>query len=111
MLSDDKNRIIAYPAPKDLFTNGKLAYPTALNKGYLMDNRGIGKNVAFTGYTYEEYSRLESVPPIQEIYESIIDKDPLLELCNCGNRNQYTDTKLMNRLIKDGLKKCKNIDL
>ncbi len=101
-LSDDKSRIVSYPAPKDVFYNGSLAYPSPLEQGYLLDNRGIGKNVAFLSLTYEEYSNLSQVPTLQDLYAMIIDKDPLTQMCNCGNRNKYNDVAAdMNRLIKD----------
>ena len=46
-LSEDKTKIVSYPSPKDVFYNGNFAYPTPLAQGYLLDNRGIGKNVAY----------------------------------------------------------------
>ena len=41
------NRITFFPAPTDLYTNGKLATPTRLRNGYWLDNRGISPNIAF----------------------------------------------------------------
>jgi hypothetical protein len=108
-LSDDKTKIIAYPAPKDLYTNGKLAYPTRLSNGYFLDNRGINLNTAFLKMTYTQYSQLKEVPPLKELYQQIIDKDPLTELCNCGNRLQFKTTEGIDSLVKQQLKPCKRI--
>lgn len=100
LLSDDKSEIIAYPHPSDIMVGGVLTKPTILNKGYLLDNRGVGANVAFLKLTYEEYAQLQEVPSLKELYALIIDKDPLLELCNCGNGKVFEDkTKQLNGLI------------
>ena len=56
------NRITFFPAPTDLYTNGKLATPTPLRDGYWLDNRGISPNIAFLSYTYEEYAKMQNVP-------------------------------------------------
>lgn len=109
LLSDDKTRIISYPAPTDVYYNGKLAYPTELPKGYLLDNRGIGVNVAFLKMTYEEYSQLKAAPSLKVLFDQIIDNDPLVELCNCGNRNQFNDIEVLNTLAKNNLSKCKKL--
>lgn len=103
LLSDDKKQIISYPHPTDIKIGDKFASPTILSNGYLLDNRGIGKNVAFLKLTYEQYSKLENAPALSELYELIIDKDPLNELCDCGNKKAFTDqTKQLNKLIKTG---------
>ena len=72
------NRITFFPAPTDLYTNGKLATPTPLRDGYWLDNRGISPNIAFLSYTYEEYAKMQNVP--NDLYQRILDKDPLLEM-------------------------------
>lgn len=101
LLSSDKSEIISYPHPKDLMVGGQLALPTILEKGYLLDNRGVGENVAFLKMTYEEYSKLENAPSLKELYLLIIDKDPLLELCNCGNSKVFSDkVNQLNKVIK-----------
>ena len=58
MLNATKDTIISYPAKEDLKPNGTWAYPSLLHKDYLLDNRGIGPNVAFLKYSYEEYYNL-----------------------------------------------------
>jgi hypothetical protein len=101
LLSNDKSEIISYPHPKDLMVGGQLALPTILEKGYLLDNRGVGENVAFLKMTYEEYSKLENAPSLKEMYSLIIDKDPLMELCNCGNSKVFSDkVNQLNKVIK-----------
>jgi len=103
ILSDDKSKIVSYPDRKDVFYQDQLAYPTELDKGFLLDNRGIGPNVAFLDYTYAEYAALDQTPPAGELFARIIDKDPLLEMYHCGNRSDYQDiTGELNRKINSG---------
>ena len=102
LLSDDKKEIISYPHPSDLKVGDALALPTLLKNGYLLDNRGIGVNVAFLKITYEEYNKLEKVPTLNELYDLIIDKDPLVEFCNCGNNKVFTNKKnQINKVIEN----------
>ncbi|MFZ4545729.1 MAG: hypothetical protein ACOYOA_16890 [Saprospiraceae bacterium] len=112
ILSSDKQEIVSYPHPSDVKTGKGLLIPTKLHNGYLLDNKGIGKNVAFLKMTYEEYSKLEKLPSLKELFELIIDKDPLLELCDCGSKSAFVNvTKQLNSLIdKKVLRtKCKEI--
>ena len=103
ILSSDKSKVVSYPDVKDIYYNGKLAYPTQLLDGYLLDNRGIGPDVAFLKLTYEEYSRLITTPHAGELLKMIFDKDPLTEMYECGNRNQYQDPAGTMRLwIRSG---------
>lgn len=93
LLNDNKTQIVSYPDPKDIKVGGNFLLPTSLQNGYLLDNKGIGKNVAFLKYTYEEYAKLKSLPTLQELYDNILDESPLLELCDCGNKSKYADIK------------------
>jgi hypothetical protein len=103
VLSDDKSSIVSYPDIKDVFFNGVLAYPTQLHKGFLLDNRGISKNVAFLRLTYEEYSKLDKTPHAAQLMEMIIDKDPVTVMYSCGNRSSYKDIEQeLNRKIDEG---------
>lgn len=112
ILSEDKKSIVSYPHPKDLIIDGFLTLPTKLNDGYLLDKRGINKNVAFLSLTYSEYARLDQAPGLEDLYQNIQDFNPLKELCNCGNRNSYEDLEnQLNEIIsKNQLdKSCKRI--
>jgi len=108
-LSADKKTVVAYPGPGDVFYMGKLAYPTRLSGGYLLDNRGINVDVAFLKYTYEEYSQLKTAPSLDELYANIVDKNPLTELYDCGSREQYKDPNDFEGLVKEKFKRCKKI--
>jgi hypothetical protein len=100
-LSVDKSKIVSYPAISDVYYQGKLSYPTKLENGYLLDNRGINTNTAFLSLTYEEYSKLKKVPKLSEMYSLIIDKNPLLVLYNLGNRYRFNnEIKKLNEIIK-----------
>jgi hypothetical protein len=110
-LSADKSKIVSYPDIKDIYYNGKLSVPTLLANGFLLDNRGISLQVAFLDYTYIEYSKLSSTPPATDLMSLLMDKDPLLEMYQCGQRSQYTDIEQeLNVLITSGkLNTCKKL--
>ena len=112
IMNDERTKIVSYPDPLDLLTDGKLAVPTPLNQGYLLDNRGINENVVFLSYTYENYSRLKEVPAMSELISKIIDKYPLSALIYCGARSEYqNDIGKLNELIDNGFTGCKKIDV
>ena len=103
ILTDDKSKIASFPDIKDIFFNGDPAYPVKLENGFLLDNRGIGPDAAFLSYTYEEYSKLGKTPDPSHLYEKIIDKNPITEMYQCGNRSDYSDIVAeLNRIISDG---------
>ncbi len=87
ILSEDKTTIVSYPHPEDIRTETGFTVPSQLHAGYLLDNRGIGLHVAFLSLTYEAYAALEQTPSLEELYKLIIDKDPLTELYDCGNKS------------------------
>ena len=108
MLNEKKDRVISYPAPSDLVRDGHPTLPIKLANGYLLDLRGLGKNSAFTKYTYEDYTSLDAPPSTEELLNSIIDKDPFESLYNCGKRGIYNNLeKELNKKIRHGLKDCK----
>jgi hypothetical protein len=62
--------------------------------------------------TYKEYANLDNPPSLQEMFKMIIDKDPLTELCDCGNKTAFTDIeKQLNQLITNNKLRttCKTI--
>ena len=109
-LNEARDQVVSYPAPSDLFTNGKLALPLKLENGYLFDQRGINANTAFTSFTYETYSQMESAPSTSELIKSITDSDPFEEIYNCGKINEFKDpVKDLNRLIRKKFKGCTSL--
>lgn len=58
-----------YPAPSDI-TNASA--PTSIADGWYLNNQGLSANSVFTKYTYEEYSKLPSVPSQEELKAAII---------------------------------------
>ncbi len=90
-LNSTKTALSSYPGPTDVYTNGVLATPTELHSGYLKDNRGIWIYAAFTSYTYTQYSQLPSVPSQTDLFNSIIDNNPLTELWTCPSGSSDTD--------------------
>ena len=110
ILTKDKKMIVSYPSVTDIYYKGKLALPTKLKNEYLLDNRGINKDVAFTSYTYESYSKLSTAPNSMEFLKSVIDTDPLLELYHCGSRVSYKNEIIeLNKLIENKFMNCKRI--
>jgi hypothetical protein len=110
-LSPDKSKIVSYPDVKDLYYNGKFSLPTLLDSGFLLDNRGINLSVAFLDYTYEEYSKLYVTPNANDLFSLIMDKDPLVEMYQCGLRSQYNDIEIeLDNIINAGkLNTCKRL--
>lgn len=106
LMDESRTRIVSYPAPTDLKTNGKLAYPTPLDNGYWLDNRGISPNAVFLSYTYEEYSQLKEAPTMEEMEARIVDRHPFVFIQACGRRADYKDiVKELNEYIHtQGLK-------
>ena len=112
ILSANKSEIVSYPHPTDIKSGDFFQYPTLLKDSYLLDNRGINENVAFLKLTYEEYSKLPEAPTLKELYALIIDKDPIVEICDCGNKNSFSNINdQLNNLIKNKklLTECKNL--
>jgi hypothetical protein len=109
MLSDDKSKIVSYPAPQDVFTSGKLAIPTELPHGFWLDNRGIGPNSCFVKITYEEYSKMSQAPSTDELYNLIIDKNPFTEMYDLGARNKFSDDQIRMIVKKHKLKDYKKL--
>jgi len=103
-LSDDKKTIVSYPATSDVSAR---SYPTALRKGYWLDNRGISPNTAFLSITYEEYAKLKKTPGTEELYQMIIDKNPIKKMYICGFGSGSVSE--LNVLIKKKFKGCTRI--
>ena len=106
LLSEDKKTIVGYPHPADVSVRN---YPTELKKGYLLDNRGIGKNTAFISLTYEEYAALKNAPSLSELWDMIIDKNPIKEMYNCKHPEGEDLVSELNQLIDKKFEGCRKI--
>ncbi len=111
ILNDEKTKIVSYYGTGDLTYKGKLAYPTELADGYLLDNIGIRENVAYTSLKIDAYTKSAKMFTPNELFELIIDNDPIEKMYNCGNRNKFTnDVEEINKIITDKqLKNCKKL--
>ncbi len=112
ILSEDKSKITSYPAASDLIRNGELTLPVELHDGFLLDKRGINQNVAFLDISYGTFTKAMRVYTVQQLYDMIIDKDPLTEMYDCGNKTEYkNEEEELNAIIDEGkldsLKKLK----
>lgn len=107
-MNASKDSIIAYPDPVDVRLGDQLAVPTKLKKDYLLDNRGIGRNTAFLTYTYQNYAALSKVPTMNQLMDSLLDRNPLTELWDCGPRSLYKkEVDELNALMEKGFPNCK----
>ena len=105
-ISEDKKSVTGYPAVTDVSAK---SYPTVLKKGYLLDNRGISKDIAFISMTYEEYASLKKTPPASELKGMIIDDDPIKEMYYCAPKAKYSSEEELEQLIKNKCKDCKRV--
>ncbi len=90
-LSEDRSRIVSYPHPKDI--DPVRSAPVELAGGWLLDRRGITAQVAFLGMSYAEYAKLAQAPSLPEMMAGIADRDPLMDLCDCGPRTAFKDVE------------------
>jgi hypothetical protein len=98
-MNKEKTMIVSFPDIKDVYFRGKLAVPTQLPDGFLLDNRGIGSNIAFLSYTYEEYAALETTPTPELLLKQIIDNNPIdiMYSCHCEH-----DSAIISGMIQNG---------
>ena len=109
-LNEARDKIVAYPAPSDIYSDGELALPITLENGYLLDRRGIQANSAFTSFTYDEYSQMESAPSLDDLMNSISDLDPFEEIYDCGRfREDENLERNLNKLIRKRFKGCDSL--
>lgn len=107
ILDANKENIVSFPDPIDV---RNFPMPTPLDNGYLLDNRGIGPNVAYTDYTFADYAMLSKVPSIEELQAHIIDRNPITEMWFCGPRHTFSDIRAeLNKIIKNKFKGCKAV--
>jgi hypothetical protein len=110
IMNAEKTIILSYPSPSDLVVAKKLTKPVKLDNGFWLDRRGIGQNVAFTSFNYEEYAQLDEAPSPGMLMINIIDNDPLLELYDCSMHLKIKrDIDKVNALIADGFEGCERI--
>jgi C-terminal processing protease CtpA/Prc len=83
----------------------RLPYP--LPKGYWLENQGIGPDVAFLDYTYEQYAAFSAAPPISTLKQKIREANPLLEMWDCGLRDTFSHlTTDVTNLVLKGFPAC-----
>ena len=109
-LSEDKSEIVSYPGSKDVFYKGELALPTELSAGLLLDNRGIGKDVAFLDITYKSFSMMMRPLTKEQMFDMIIDNDPITEMYKCKRRDFKNIPADVNTMIENGgIKDCERL--
>jgi hypothetical protein len=105
ILNTEKTMVVSYPDPADI--KAARPYPIHLKSKYLLDRRGINRNVAFLKLTYRQYSKLKIAPDPNFILSNLIlDKDPILEFHILEKMPANSDVKrLLNQRIVDGVLK------
>lgn len=94
-LNDDKTKVVSFPDPRDVYDSKR---PTQLNDGFLLDNFGIGKNVAYTDYTFEKYSSLQSPPGPDILMQHIYEANPLTAYYVSNKDYSRTDGRSVEKL-------------
>lgn len=103
-LSEDGKMLIWFPGIGDVKTDNGFMKPIQLTKGYLYDQQGIGTDVAFLDFTYEQYSKLPQTPNPEVLMQHILDKKPLKEAWIITGR-EYIDINNINSLIENSFLK------
>jgi hypothetical protein len=71
--------------------------------GMFYPDGGIGANVAFLTYTYATYCALAKAPVLNQLMDSLLDRNPLTELWDCGSRSLFKmEVEELNALIEKG---------
>ena len=111
-MDDSKTQIVSFPDPIDVKENKR---PTLLDNGYMLDNFGIGKNVVYTDYTFEQYAALEAVPDMETLLQHIVEKNPLVEYYVSGAEYPRTGEARtiegLNNVIANGMNGFDKIEL
>ena len=111
-MDDSKTQIVSYPDPADVKANKR---PTLLDNGYLLDNFGIGKNVVYTDFTYEQYIALETAPDFETLKQHIYELNPLVEYYVSGSEYPRTGEartiEALNNVIANGMNGFEKVSL
>jgi hypothetical protein len=108
ILSEDKKRVVSFPAQSDIRMNESFTYPDKLKEGYLLDNRGINQNAAFLKFTYEDYYNMDNIPTAERLIRYVEDADPFVEMYDVGRRGSFSEpVEEINRMITEGKLKDK----
>lgn len=111
VLNEAKTEVIAYPGPKDLFNReGELRLPLPLDRGFYMDEIGIGLNTAYISLTIDEYAHMIQAPLRDSLFKLIVDNDPFTKMYDLGHRKQYLDKNVVKEIVsKRKYKKYKKL--
>lgn len=104
VLNEEKTEILVYPAPKDLYNQKReLRFPLPLDKGFYLDEIGIGLNTAYISLTIDEYAHLLEAPSRDSLFTLIVDHDPFKRMYNLGNRKKYFgNDELVKEIVASG---------
>lgn len=103
-LDASRSMIVSYPAPGDL-----TFPPVSLDDGYILDQRGVNGNTAFTTFTYSQYRSLPEAPSAMALFEAIIPGSRVTDIVELPMTmtEAATDTSRVNALIRGGLPGCR----
>ncbi len=100
----ENGKLISYPAPSDLTDQSR---PVALDRGYLLDRRGIGPDTRFTSFTYGEYAAMPAPPSSAQLMAAIIPDARVTEMVEMPFPYSPDCAAQCNELIATGLPGCK----
>ena len=110
IMDAERTRIVRYPAPADVRRGNAYATPIKLDNGYLLDCFGITRNVVFLDYTFEQYANFSQAPSLDEMMLHVIERNPLVEIWNCGKRTQYKSIEDINVVVKSNFQNCRKLN-
>jgi len=108
-MSADRTKITSFPDPADI--RPATCKPIALEGGYLLDRRGVGKNTVFLDYTYEEYAALPQAPPPDTLKAHVTDFYPIagLYVLPVSASEAWSDPSKANAYVRDAFAGCKAV--
>ena len=110
LLNADKNKVVKMFNAQDFIKNGEIVYPIELEGGYYLDRIGITPQVAYTDFTISAYTKTMMPITAQMLLQHVIDKDPIVEMYDCGKIDPKNSTEILNKIIKNGdLKNCRRL--
>lgn len=109
-LSAGKDTILSYPGPKDVLQDTAILYPVKLFKDYWWDRIGVGTNTGYVDIELPQYTLLKEPPALEFLSSKLLEKEPYLEIWDCGTKGAITIKEVNDMIMQDSLfKKCKKI--
>lgn len=108
-MSADRTMITSFPDPRDIRPAG--CRPIALEGGYLLDRRGVGRNTVFLDYAFEEYAGLSHAPAPDTLKAHVIDFHPIIGLyvLPISAGEAWSDPSKANAYVRNSFAGCEAV--